>query len=52
MAIDIFDEIIMRKNEDVESYYQKGVCCMNLKDYETATACFMRANSLRNDERM
>ena len=52
MAMDIYDEILSRKNEDVESFYQKGICSMNLKDYEMATACFMTANSIRSDERM
>lgn len=52
MAIDIYDEILSRKNEDSEAYFQKGICCMNLKDYDMASACFMRANSIRSDERM
>jgi len=52
MAIDIYDEILSRKQEDSEAYYQKAICCMNLKEYDTASACFMRANTIRSDERM
>ncbi len=52
MAIDIYDEILSRKNDDSEAYFQKGLCCMNLKDYDMASAIFMKANSIRSDERM
>lgn len=52
MAIDIYDEIITRKNEDIEAFYQKGICALNLRDFDMASACFMRANSIKRDERM
>lgn len=51
MAIDIYDEIISRKTDDLESFYQKGICMMNLKDYEIANACFIKANTIRIEER-
>jgi Bardet-Biedl syndrome 4 protein len=50
MAIDIFDEILSRNENDWESFHIKGICNMNLKDYETAMACFNRALDLNTNE--
>ncbi len=52
MAIDIYDEILSRKNQDVESFFEKGICYMNMKEYDMANACFMKANQIRSDEKM
>jgi Bardet-Biedl syndrome 4 protein len=49
-AIDIYDEILMRSENDWEAYHEKGVCCMNLRNYEASYACFEKAMSLFSNE--
>lgn len=51
MAIDIFDEILSRKPEDLNCYYQKGICYMNLNEFDMAVSCLMKANSIRLEEK-
>jgi Bardet-Biedl syndrome 4 protein len=51
MANDIFDEILSRKTDDLNSYYQKGICYTNLNEYDMAISCFMKANSIRLEEK-
>ena len=50
MAIEIYEEIIMRVENDWECFHEKGLCHMNLKDYDTAMACFQQALSIFNNE--
>jgi Bardet-Biedl syndrome 4 protein len=50
MAIEIFDEILIRQEDDWEAYQEKGVCSMNIKDFEMAHACFNKALELNQNE--
>jgi len=50
MSIDIFDEILLKNEDDWEAYHNKGVCNMNLKDFEMALACFNKALEINNNE--
>jgi Bardet-Biedl syndrome 4 protein len=50
MAIDIYDEIISRSENDWEAWHEKGTCCMNMKNYDIAYECFEKALSLCNNE--
>jgi Bardet-Biedl syndrome 4 protein len=50
MAIDIYDEILSRSENDWEAWHEKGVCCVNLKSYEIAYECFEKALSLCSNE--
>ncbi len=50
MAIEIYEEILIRIDNDWECLYEKGICHMNLKDYETALMCFQHAQSIQPNE--
>jgi Bardet-Biedl syndrome 4 protein len=50
-AIEIFDEIITLNENDWEAFYQKGLCYMNIKDFETAIACFNKALEISPNEK-
>jgi tetratricopeptide (TPR) repeat protein len=40
----------MRIDNDWESLYEKGLCHMNIKDYETSLMCFQHAHSIQPNE--
>ena len=50
MSIEIYDEILSKHEDDWESYQEKGICNMNLQDYEMANSCFTKALELNNNE--
>lgn len=50
MSIEIYDEILMRDENNWEAFHEKGVCSLNLRDYDMAHACFTKALSINNDE--
>jgi Bardet-Biedl syndrome 4 protein len=43
MSIEIYDEILSRNEDDWEAYQEKGLCNLNIQDYEMASACFNKA---------
>lgn len=50
MAIDIYDEILLRAEDDWESFHFKGVCNLNLRDFDMAMACLNKADEINKNE--
>lgn len=50
MAIEIFDSILLKQENDWNSYYQKGICYMNLGQYREANEMVDQALNLTTSE--
>ena len=50
MAIEIYDSLISKNEEDWDSFYHKGIAHLNLQNYNEANNCFEKALSLYQSE--
>lgn len=50
MAIDIYDSLLAKNEEDWDSYYHKGVVYFNMKNYQEANASLEKALSYNQNE--
>jgi Bardet-Biedl syndrome 4 protein len=50
-GIEIYDEIINYDNQDWDAFNEKGFCFMELKDFDSALACFNCALEISRNEK-